>query len=144
MLVGLNAAATAFLYLRVPPTMTHVTPIRRAEVAEPDHAPPQRFSMSAIGCPQTRATTSSGVDLGRPSVTPFSFLTCSASRVLILMKSRSNSGKTTPKALPVGVRGMHWAPLSGRELRAESGPAARSDADIGGSGWATLGRRSPG
>ena len=38
-----------------------------------------------------RATTSSGVDLGRPSVTPFSFLTCSASRVRILMKSRPSS-----------------------------------------------------
>ena len=35
-----------------------------------------------------RATTSSGVDLGLPSFTPFSFLTCSASRVRILMKSR--------------------------------------------------------
>jgi hypothetical protein len=45
--------------------------------------------------PQKRATTSSGVDLGLPSVTPFSFLTCSASRVRILMKSRSNSAKTT-------------------------------------------------
>jgi hypothetical protein len=31
------------------------------------------------------ATTSSGVDLGLPSVTPFSFLTCSASRVRILI-----------------------------------------------------------
>jgi hypothetical protein len=55
----------------------------------------------------TRATTSSGVDLGLPSVTPFSLLTCSASRVRILMKSRSSSANTTAMcamALPIGVR----------------------------------------
>jgi hypothetical protein len=54
-----------------------------------------------------RATTSSGVDLGLPRSTPFTFLTCSASRVRILMKLRSSSAKTTAMraiALPIGVR----------------------------------------
>jgi hypothetical protein len=38
-------------------------------------------------------------------VTPFSFLTCIASRVRILMKSRSSSANTTATcAVPIGVR----------------------------------------
>jgi hypothetical protein len=43
--------------------------------------------LPSLGSRTTRATTSSGVDLGLPSVTPFSFLTCSASRVRVPMKS---------------------------------------------------------
>ena len=47
------------------------------------------------------------VDLDLPGVTPFSFLTRSASRVRILMKSRSSSANTTAMcamALPIGLR----------------------------------------
>jgi hypothetical protein len=43
----------------------------------------------------TRATTSCGVDLGRPTTTPWSLRTASASRVRLRMKSRSSSAKTT-------------------------------------------------
>jgi transposase len=54
----------------------------------------------------TRATTSSGVDLGRPRTTPWSRRTASASRVRLRMKSRESSAKTTAMcaiALPIGV-----------------------------------------
>jgi hypothetical protein len=54
----------------------------------------------------TRATTSSGVDLGRLRTTPWSRRTASAFRVRLRMKSRSSSAKTTAMcaiALPIGV-----------------------------------------
>jgi hypothetical protein len=55
----------------------------------------------------TRATTSSGVDLGLQRTTPWSRRKASASRVRLRMKSRSSSAKTTAMcaiALPIGVR----------------------------------------
>jgi hypothetical protein len=55
----------------------------------------------------TRAGTSSVVDVGRPRTTPWSRRTASASRVRLLMKSRSSSAKTAAMcaiALPVGLR----------------------------------------
>ena len=49
---------------------------------------------------KTRATTSSGVDLGLPRTTPWSLRTASASRVRLRMKSRSSPrGEAIPGLL---------------------------------------------